>query len=252
MELTRCRRQQGAARCSWCQSEIAWEADPELAYVLVAVRDPGSLEGHHGEFVEYPILNADRTAPAFVRLPDGPALEGTRTEYDLLFATSDPGCARALSQALEADENAVSIESWSGIAPREAGVRRPETVSSRSITLSSDRHFIILRIVGDYTRERAMTNTLEAHALGRELGIGRYLVDMTESRNALSVLANYEFARKDLMETPEIDKTALVAVLVRPDDHSHDFVETVARNSGLRVTLFRDRERAEDHLRSDG
>jgi hypothetical protein len=54
------------------------------------------------------------------------------------------------------------------------------------------------------------------------------------------------------METPEIDKTALVAVLVRPDDHSHDFVETVARNSGLRVTLFRDRERAEDHLRSDG
>jgi hypothetical protein len=97
-----------------------------------------------------------------------------------------------------------------------------------------------------------MTDNIDAHAMGRELGIQRYLVDMTESRNAESVLANYDFARKEIWETPEIDKTALVSVLVSPDDHSHDFIETVARNAGLRVTIFRDRASAEQHLKADG
>jgi hypothetical protein len=156
-----------------------------------------------------------------------------------------------LSRALEADENAVSLEDWTGAAS--AGVvPREKTGSFRSIGPSGDRRYIILRVVGDYTRERAMANTIEAHAMGRALGIRRYLVDMTESRNAESVLANYEFARKEIWDAPEIDKTALVAILVSPDDHSHDFVETVARNAGLRVTIFRDRVRAEQHLTADG
>jgi hypothetical protein len=151
-----------------------------------------------------------------------------------------------------ADENAVSFEDWTGTASEGVGVRRPESESSRSIVPSSDRRYIILRVVGNYIRERAMTNIIEAHAMGRELGIHRYLVDMTESRNAESVLTNYEFARKEIWAAPEIDKTALVAVLVSPEDHSHDFVETVARNTGLRVTIFRDRARAEQHLTADG
>ncbi len=51
-----------------------------------------------------------------------------------------------------------------------------------------------------------------------------------------------------MQETPGIDKYAHVAVLVSPDDHSHDFVEVVARNSGLNVTLFRDLAAAIKHL----
>jgi hypothetical protein len=35
-----------------------------------------------------------------------------------------------------------------------------------------------------------------------------------------------------------------VAVVVAQGDHSHDFIETVARNSGLNVKLFTDRVEA--------
>lgn len=71
---------------------------------------------------------------------------------------------------------------------------------------------------------------------------------MTESRNVDTISRIYEFAYED-MKTPEgIDKNARVALLVSPEDHSHDFVETVARNTGMDVTLFRDREAAINHL----
>jgi hypothetical protein len=43
-----------------------------------------------------------------------------------------------------------------------------------------------------------------------------------------------------------------VAILVRPDDRSHDFAETAMKNAGLSVALFRDRERAIAYLRSSG
>ncbi|HEY7697890.1 MAG TPA: hypothetical protein VIE88_05705, partial [Vicinamibacteria bacterium] len=179
-------------------------------------------------------------------------LEGSSTDYNLLMVSCTAECADAQSQALEADENAISIERWTGKAPEGAGVRRPNGHCFRSITLSDDRKYIILRIVGDYTRQRAIDHTIEAHAMGRELGIKRYLVDMTESRNTETVLANYEFARQEIWDVPEIDKSALVAMVVSPSDHTHDFVETVARNAGLLVTLFRDRTLAEKHLSADG
>jgi hypothetical protein len=45
-------------------------------------------------------------------------------------------------------------------------------------------------------------------------------------------------------ETPGIDTEARVAVVIAKGDHSHDFIETVARNSGLNVKLFTEWDRA--------
>lgn len=231
---------------------MPWASEARQVYVLLGVRDEGSLERHQGQFVDYPVPSAQRTVPAYVRLADAPSLDGSSTDYNLLMALCTAECADALGRALEADENVVAIERWTGTAPEGAGVRRPSGPGTRSIAPSADRKYIILRIVGDYTRQRAISHTVEAHALGRQLGIKRYLVDMTESRNTESVLANYEFARQEIWDVPEIDKTALVAIVVSPSDHSHDFVETVARNAGLLVTIFRDRTLAEKHLSADG
>jgi hypothetical protein len=93
-----------------------------------------------------------------------------------------------------------------------------------------------------------MARNLEAHALGRELGIRRHLVDLTDSKNADSVLGNYNFAYEDMKQTEGIDAGVRVAVLVSPEDHSHDFVVTASQNAGLCVTLFRDRELAIQHV----
>ncbi len=120
--------------------------------------------------------------------------------------------------------------------------------TSYTISLSDDESYIILKILGKQTAELAMKQNLEAHAFGDELGIGRYLVDATEAVNVDSTLENYSFAYTDMQTPTGINKAAIVALLVSPDDHSHDFIETVSRNVGLNVTIFRDRELAIHHL----
>lgn len=117
-----------------------------------------------------------------------------------------------------------------------------------TIDVSADGKYIIQTISGEMTRARALQYNLEAHARGAELGINRYLVDLRNARNVEPITSNYKFAYGDMQDTPGIDKLARVAVLVSPDDHSHDFIEIVAHNSGLDVTLFRDLELAIKHL----
>ena len=122
---------------------------------------------------------------------------------------------------------------------------------SYTILPSDDRKYIVVTVEGSITRQIAMQHNLEAHALGKKLGIQRYLVDATKARNTESTLKGYQFAYEDMNETPEIDRDARVALLVAPDDHSHDFIETVSKNAGLDVTIFRDRKSAENHLMED-
>ncbi len=116
-----------------------------------------------------------------------------------------------------------------------------------TITVSEDGLYIILTIVGTIGRRSAMPPNVEAHALGERLGIQRYLVDVTGARNREPAVDAYEFAHRDLAGAP-LNRFARVALLVAPDDHSHDFVETVSRNAGHDVTLFRDRAAAVAHL----
>ena len=116
------------------------------------------------------------------------------------------------------------------------------------ITPSEDRAYILIETRGDMTRLLAIQQNIEAHQLGKELGINRYLSDLTESTNVDSVVNDYEFAYADMQTEPAIDRYARVAMLVRPDDHSHDFIEVLAKNSGLNVRLFRDREQAIEYL----
>jgi hypothetical protein len=118
-----------------------------------------------------------------------------------------------------------------------------------TITVCGDDLFITIKVTGGMTNQSAMKFSIEAHARGQELGIDRYLMDLTEARNVDSVINNYKFAYQDLGSAPTISPTEKVAMLVSPDDHSHDFIETVVRNAGLDVTIFTDRACAERHLR---
>jgi hypothetical protein len=117
-----------------------------------------------------------------------------------------------------------------------------------TISPSADHSYIILKYTGDINRNDALIQTIESHALGKKLNINRYLVDVTEARNTDHVSEDYQFAYKDMRRTEGIDNAAIVAVITGPDDHSHDFIETVTRNSGLNVRLFRDYDKAVQYL----
>jgi len=122
---------------------------------------------------------------------------------------------------------------------------------SYTIRPSDDGNYILLEVHGEIHRHLAMEYNLAAHALAKELGIDRFLMDLTDSRNVDSVTSKYVFAYSDMKNTPGISRTARVALLVSPEDHSHDFILTVAQNSGLNTTLFRDRQAAIKHLLKD-
>lgn len=113
---------------------------------------------------------------------------------------------------------------------------------------SPEREYVILKIVGDFIGQEMMQMVLESHALGLELGIHRYLVDVTEARNIDSILGHYNFAHRDMQQVDGIDPHARVAGLVSPGDHSHDFVVTVSANAGMHLSLFTELDAALDHL----
>jgi len=118
-----------------------------------------------------------------------------------------------------------------------------------SIKPSKDRTHIVLTVVGEVAGQHMMKYIIEAHALGNEMGINRYLVDATGARNIDSIIGNYDFAYSDMKKTEGIDTLARVAALVSPGDKSHDFVETVLSNAGLSLKIFTDIDMALDYLK---
>ena len=117
-----------------------------------------------------------------------------------------------------------------------------------TITPSADGKYIILKIRGEINRQTIEQPNLEAHALGKKLCIQRFLIDVTEAINTDSILDSYEFAYTDMITTEGINKNARAAILVSPNDYSHDFIETVLINAGVKVKIFRDPDSARSFL----
>lgn len=118
---------------------------------------------------------------------------------------------------------------------------------SYTITPSEKNEYITVKVVGNISRLLAVGYNLEAHALGSQLGITRFLLDFTECRNTDTVLRNFKYVNED-MHNPGINQQACTAMLVSAGDHSHDFIEALFRSTGSDVTLFTDRELAVRHL----
>jgi heme oxygenase len=118
------------------------------------------------------------------------------------------------------------------------------------IYLSDDSTYVILEQSGKVARKLQLKYNIEAHKIGKEHHIKKYLMDVIHARNTESNIENYQFTYEDLRRANEIDKTAIVALVVDPEDHSHDFIETLSINSGLNVTLFRDKAKAIEFLKN--
>lgn len=125
-----------------------------------------------------------------------------------------------------------------------------DSKNSYKIYLSDDGKYIVSKHWGEITGDVLMQRIREAHEMGEALGITRHLMDVTEARNVDSVTKTYRFAYKEIGKYPGISMKVKVAVLVSPEDHSHDFAETATRNAGQDITIFRDRESAIRHLLS--
>lgn len=113
---------------------------------------------------------------------------------------------------------------------------------------SDDGQYILIEVVGDFSRADAMEITQAAFALGAKLGIRCYLNDVTRARNTDPVVENVRFARVDRQTVESRDDGAYTAVLVDPTDHSHDFLVAAAQSQGIGLEMFWDRDKAIQRL----
>ncbi len=112
---------------------------------------------------------------------------------------------------------------------------------------SVDGTFVIVKVVGEVTTALAREYSAVATEKSREWNIRNFMIDAREARNVESTLTNYEYAYED-MPKQDLNAAARVALLVAPEDHSHDFIEVVTRNAGFNVRLFRNEAQARNWI----
>ena len=116
------------------------------------------------------------------------------------------------------------------------------------INNAPDDSYFVLTVSEDFDREGAKEMAIAVMQKSQESEIKRVLIDLRAARNLDSVSDKFFFAHDDAREI-QIDKTLQVALLVDPSDQSHDFVETVMRNTGHNILKFSDEQKAISWLR---
>ena len=121
-------------------------------------------------------------------------------------------------------------------------------MSTCTLTVSEDKKYIIEKVVGEVTSQDMYQHAVEAHQLARSLNLSAFLMDLTDSVNRQSVSENYDLVYNRFHTSDELLRNTRLALWVNANDHSHDFIETLAYNVGDNVKLFRDLQKAIDFL----
>ena len=108
-----------------------------------------------------------------------------------------------------------------------------------NLSISDDNTMIIIKVDGNVNSNMALEYSMNAYLLAKDKGILCFLIDLTNARNQQTIAENYDFMNLDLDESGFVDRRAKIAMLVSPEDHSHDFVEKIARIMGHNILLCR-------------
>ena len=121
-----------------------------------------------------------------------------------------------------------------------------------TIRLAESGDYIEALVVGDLTRAGIARVTGDYYKLGSEIGVHCFLLDVTRSRNTEGPVDNARITTVD-GRARVVSFEAMVAILVDPSDHSHDWPAALAQvrgaAKGLDIRLFWDRAEAIAHLR---
>ena len=116
-----------------------------------------------------------------------------------------------------------------------------------SIEISANGKYLLVVIEVDITTKNARSWMLELIELSRDTGIKQYLYDVRKVKNVSNIADNYYYSNKDVSEL-NLDRSSRQAILVSPEDHSHDFIETTMLNAGYEVKIFVDESEAIEWL----
>ena len=105
------------------------------------------------------------------------------------------------------------------------------------IMTSEDKSYILVCTYKPISRQMIFEINQKVVKQAETSSIIKFLYDVRNSPNDESVMNNYNIAYEDA-KTVGFGRTAKIAVLHNQDDSSHEFVMTVAKNSGYNFRLF--------------
>lgn len=105
------------------------------------------------------------------------------------------------------------------------------------ISLSESGNYVIIQVMQPMTSELGHRCGTDAARLAGEKKTNRFLFDLRESQNIQTVIKNYDFAYEGMMDFG-FPRASISALLIKPGDKSHDFIETAFLNAGYNVKIF--------------
>lgn len=120
-----------------------------------------------------------------------------------------------------------------------------------TLRISEDGLYVIITTTGSLTNESSLEQTTVVKEFARKYKLNKLFYDMVDCRYTGSIIGHYTYANDLMTASEHISRADRVVILVDQDDHSHDFLETVSKNNGFDVTIFRNREDAIRHLLRD-
>lgn len=114
--------------------------------------------------------------------------------------------------------------------------------------VEQDPSYILCKVHVDLTIPIATRMIQALRQLGAESNTLLYLVDVRGVRNVAGPGENYQFTQTELKDLKAVPND--VALLIDLDDHSHIFIETLARNAGHNVKIFHSNALAISWLKS--
>jgi hypothetical protein len=118
------------------------------------------------------------------------------------------------------------------------------------VSLANSGQYVLIKVNVPMTGAIGARCGTDAYRLGAEKQIDAYLFDLRDAPNVQSVVDNYEFAHQEI-EGFGFPKKSRSAFLVRPNDHSHDFINTALFNAGYVTKLFTDEASAISWLETE-
>lgn len=116
------------------------------------------------------------------------------------------------------------------------------------ISTPADTNYVYIRVYHTITSDLERSFADEAIKTAKASQRMHYYCDVTGVKNVTDPSDMYKLAYEDLAAMG-LDRRSRIAILVSPDDHSHDFIETVFVNAGYLCLLFHEEEHALAWLR---
>lgn len=111
------------------------------------------------------------------------------------------------------------------------------------VSISKEGDYIKVEVLQPMTSELGRQSGIDAARLGNERIIKNFLFDVRKAPNVQSIVHDYYFVYEE-MDALGFKSGSRSALLVSPNDKSHDFIETAFRNAGFNVRIFTDESSA--------